>query len=364
MTDAEVQEAQAASLCARIKKNLRRIKRWARKEGITSFRVYDKDIPDVPLCVDVWQLLPAGCATKDEARRLFSQDEEGVLCRERTYAIVQLYHRQCRKEEDEEVWAVAMKGSTACALGIDEGNVVLKTRRRQLSHGGVRPQYQRVDVPPISGWAWERGLIFCVELALRIDTGLFLDTTPLRTMVQSIAEGKRVLNLFCHTASFSVCALEGGARYVESVDLSATALDVARRNIEANGFAIGKRCKLVRSDVMRYLKEEAAHQGRASAFDIIILDPPTFSNSKGAADLDTRRDWHQLVSLCLDLLCDEGVLFFSTNARRFKMEPSCVQDAVVKDISEQTLPPGFRDKRVRRTWLITKTTAASGGRKT
>ena len=364
MTSTDLENAQAASLCGRIKKNLRLIKRWAKSEGITCFRVYDKDIPDVPLCVDVWQLLPSWCATKEQARLLFAQDEAGELCRERMYAIVQLYHRQWRTADEDERWAVAMKGGVVRALGIDEDNVVVKIRRRQRAQGGVRPQYQREDASPVSGWMCERGLVFCVELALRIDTGLFLDTSPLRVMVQSLSLGKRVLNLFCHTASFSVCALEGGASYVESVDLSSTALSMARRNIEANGFGAGDHIKLIKADAVRYLEEAAAHKSTGVLFDIIILDPPTFSNSKGTGDLDIRRDWQHLVNLCLVLLSNDGTLFFSTNARRFKMESSLVQDAVVKDISEQTLPPSFRDKRVRRTWMIVKAKAASGERKT
>ena len=350
-------ELQREALFNRIRKNSRKIKAWAHKEGVTCFRVYDKDIPDVPLCVDVWQLLSEDCTTKDGARRLFAQGDGNLFCTERTYAIVQLYHREWHEVEQEERWAVAMKASVARALLIDEGNVVLKTRRRQRAQGLKRPQYQRQDGMPISGWVCEGGLVFRVELSGKIDTGLFLDTRALKAMVQSLASEKRVLNLFCYTGCFSVYALEGGATYVESVDLSASALQVARGNLAANGFTDSRRYKLTKGDVVRYLEEKTRRNSKGALFDIIILDPPTFSNSKGAADLDIRRQWQHLVSLCLVLLSDDGTLFFSTNAHHFKMDSTLVQGASVQDISLETIPPDFRNKRVRKTWMIKKAKA-------
>ena len=349
-------ELQREALFNRIRKNSRKIKAWARANGVSSFRVYDKDIPDVPLCVDVWQLLPEGCSTKDEAMRLFAHGD--AFCKERTFAVMQVYHREGRAaDEMRDLWVQAMRESTAASLGIDTSNVVVKTRLRQRAQGLKRPQYQRQDGMPISGWVCEGGLVFHVELSGKIDTGLFLDTRPLKALVQSLSQGKRVLNLFCYTGSFSVYALEGGATYVESVDLSATALQVARGNLAANGFTGSQHYKLTKGDVVRYLEEKTRQQSTGELFDIIILDPPTFSNSKGTADLDIRRQWQHLVSLCLLLLSDEGTLFFSTNARHFKMDSTLVQGASVQDISLETIPPDFRNKRVRRTWAIRRTKA-------
>ena len=353
-------DLQREALFNRIKKNYRKIKNWARANEVSCFRVYDKDIPDVPLCVDLWQLLPVGCITKDEARQLFAQGAQEALCKERTFAVMQVYQREVREGDDVEErdrWGQAMRESTAASLGIDVGNVVVKNRVRQRAEGGKRPQYQREDVAPISGWVYEGGSVFHVELSGKIDTGLFLDTRPLKAMVQSLSAGKRVLNLFCYTGGFSVCALAGGASFVESVDLSATSLDVARQNLAANGFSGRSRFRLIRSDVVRYLEGKAARLSKGGLFDIIILDPPTFSNSKGAADLDIRRQWRQLVSLCLELLSHDGTLFFSTNARHFKMDSSCVQGAIVQDISLETIPHDFRNKRVRKTWVIKKAKA-------
>ena len=351
-------DLQREALFNRIRKNSRKLKTWVKTNGVTSFRVYDKDIPDVPLCVDVWQLLPASCSTKEEAKRLFAQGD--AFCKERTFALMQVYQREAQAGDEEgadEEWVQAMRESCASSLGIDRLNVVVKTRLRHRARGLKRGQYQKEDIPAISGWVCEGELVFRVELTGKIDTGLFLDTRLLKAMVRSLSAGKRVLNLFCYTGGFSVYALDGGASYVESVDLSATALSVAKGNVAANGFGDTRRFKFTRGDVVRYLEEKTRQRGTGELFDIIILDPPTFSNSKGAADLDTRRQWQHLVNLCLDLLSDDGTLFFSTNARHFKMEPSCVKGAVVQDISLETIPPDFRNKRVRKTWMIRKAKA-------
>jgi 23S rRNA (cytosine1962-C5)-methyltransferase len=167
-----------------------------------------------------------------------------------------------------------------------------------------------------------------------------------------------VLNLFCYTGAFSVCAAAGGAASVTSVDLSRTYLEVAERNMALNGFGDGAahltRYTFVRSDVGAFLR--AAKQ-RGQEWDVIILDPPTFSNSKKTLDvLDVNADWPALVGDCLGLLRTAGVLYFSTNSRRLKFDPERLEKQyLIEDISSLTIPEDFKAKRrIHRVWKVTK----------
>lgn len=311
----------------RIAKRDRHLKKWARRSDSDCYRVYDRDIPEIPLSLDRY-----GDA-----------------------AVMYLYERPYHKpEEEEDTWLDLMAEVAASSLAIKKNKIVVKTRMRL----GLESQYERVDAQTQQAigdehyagdmLVRENGLRFIVKLHDYIDTGLFMDHRNTRALVRSMADGMRVLNLFCYTGSFSVYALAGGASEVVGVDLSNTYLAWAERNIAINGLGL-ERYRGVRSDVSAFLATLAAKDSR---FDIIVLDPPTFSNSKKMDGfLDIVRHWPSLVSACLGVLAPGGTMLFSTNARSLRIDTSLVPSALIDDISSTTIPEDFRGH-PHRTWLI------------
>jgi 23S rRNA G2069 N7-methylase RlmK/C1962 C5-methylase RlmI len=187
-----------------------------------------------------------------------------------------------------------------------------------------------------------------VDLASYLDTGLFLDRRLFRALIRAEAAGRSVLNLFCYTASLSVAAAAGGASRVDSVDISNTYLDWAKKNFRLNGFtADGRNYRFIRADALRFIEEV---RGKAKdAWDIIILDPPAFSNSKKMeSDFDLKRDHGILIQNCLKLLAPRGALYLSANVKGFK--PGTIPGAVLKDISEKLRDEDFRGKRIPSTY--------------
>lgn len=310
----------------RVIKRDRHLGKKARKSDSDCYRVYDRDIPEVPLSLD----------------------------RYGSSAVLYLHERPYQKPEAEEAeWLELMAGAAAGALGLDRPALAVKTRRRL----GPEAQYERSEGNGPDGpkpgrqlRVRENGLVFLVNIHDYIDTGLFMDHRPARELIRGMAGGKRVLNLFCYTGSFSVYALAGGASSVVGVDLSNTYLDWAARNVAQNGFENGP-YRGVRADVSAFLAEEAA---RGNEYDLIVLDPPTFSNSKKMDGyLDTARHWPALVRACLALLSRDGTILFSTNARSIKLDSALVPEGAFKDISGRTIPEDFRGS-PHRTWLVTR----------
>lgn len=304
----------------RVIKRDKHLRKWARKTGTDCYRVYDRDIPEVPLSLDRY-----GDA-----------------------AVLYLYERPYDKPDAEEAgWLELMAGSAASSLNIARTSLIVKTRRRL----GVEDQYERAeDAAQVARQrvVRENGLLFIVNIDDYIDTGLFMDHRPARELIGGMAAGKRVLNLFCYTGSFSVYALAGGATHVVGVDLSNTYLAWAERNLELNELGL-ERYRGVRADVTAFLTAEAA---RGARYDLIILDPPTFSNSKKMDGfLDVARHWPELVKACLSVLDPGGTVLFSTNARSLKLDPALLPGALIVDISEKTIPEDFRGH-PHRTWLI------------
>ena len=173
-------------------------------------------------------------------------------------------------------------------------------------------------------------------------------------MVQGEAAGKRFLNLFCYTGAFTVYAAAGGAVSTTSVDLSNTYLDWAEANMAANGFAVAPENpthRFVHRDVMQFLRDHAS--GGSDSWDLAVVDPPTFSNSKRTADVwDVQSDHVELLNLLITQMSPSGVIYFSTNSRRFKFAQEEVSAAAAREISKQSVPPDFRNKRVHRCWRI------------
>lgn len=312
---------QAAEFRNRLVRMAKHWKKWARRQGITCFRLYDRDIPDVPLAID-WY--------------------EGHL------QIAEFVRPHDRTEIEHQVWLQRMIETAAAALEVDAKNVAIKHRQRQAGLA----QYERAAEDSRTIVVGEGGHRFLVNLSDYLDTGLFLDHRITRSLVERDARGKRFLNMFGYTGSFTVYAAVGGAAATTTIDLSNTYLDWAKRNMQLNGFTQAWH-QFIRSDALSFLR--GLPPVRGDMFDLAIVDPPTFSNSKMTDDIwDVQRDHVELLNLVLERLSPGGKLYFSTNFRRFKFQEAEIRGASIREISRQTVPPDFRNKRIHRCWILLK----------
>ncbi|NWB92864.1 bifunctional 23S rRNA (guanine(2069)-N(7))-methyltransferase RlmK/23S rRNA (guanine(2445)-N(2))-methyltransferase RlmL [Pseudomonas agarici] len=300
----------------RLQKNLKQLGKWAKREGVDCYRVYDADMPEYSLAIDLYH----------------------------DWVHVQEY--AAPKSIDPQKAQTRLFDALAAipqALNVDKSRVIIKRRERQ---SGTK-QYERQSAEGKFTEVSEGGVKLLVNLTDYLDTGLFLDHRPMRLRIQKEAAGKRFLNLFCYTATASVHAAKGGARTTTSVDLSRTYLDWARRNLSLNGFSDKNR--LEQSDVMTWL------EGNRDEFDLIFIDPPTFSNSKRMEGVfDVQRDHVQLLDLAMARLAPAGVLYFSNNFSKFQLADNLVARYAVEEISRQTLDPDFaRNSKIHRAWKIT-----------
>ncbi|MFM7035913.1 MAG: bifunctional 23S rRNA (guanine(2069)-N(7))-methyltransferase RlmK/23S rRNA (guanine(2445)-N(2))-methyltransferase RlmL [Planctomycetia bacterium] len=316
--------AQIGDLRRRLAKRFKHLSKWARRQGIEAFRVYDRDIPEIPLVID-WY-----------AGRLHAAEYERP-------------HERTEIEHD--VWLDRMIEAAATELGVPPNQTFLKVRRRQREGG----QYEKVDRQRTVLTVREGGLVFEVNLSDYLDTGLFLDHRQTRSMVRSEAEGKRFLNLFCYTGSFSVYAAAGGATETTSIDLSNTYLDWTRTNLSHNGFKDAGRHRTIRDEARGFL-EHRARRGEPP-FELVVVDPPTFSRSaKSERPWDVERDHAALLDLVADNLAPGGVVYFSTNFRRFHLADADVaRRFTIREITRQTIPEDFRNERIHRAWRLVKT---------
>lgn len=367
----EQNEYQAKIFANRLSKKYKQLRKWARRERVTCYRLYDRDIPEVPLAVDLYEALPEGMDSKIDAALLLQQEDARISANdlsaskekaERSFVHLYLYERPYEKSDsDEQIWLDCMTKAVAFVLEIPENRVIQKLRKKQKGEN----QYEKIDSKQTTEcYVQECGQLFKVNLSDYLDTGLFFDHRPLRSIVRSECAGKSVLNLFCYTGSFSVYAAEGKARRVESVDLSNTYLEWARFNFALNDFDPDDgRYFFTRGDVTGFLNQKLAEVPNAEGsnrYDIIVLDPPTFSNSKATRNtLDINRDWSELVKKCVNLLNDGGVLYFSTNSHRLKFDAELVpkttdsgKAVAVFDMTEKSLPEDFKGTKAHRLWKI------------
>lgn len=300
------------SFVNRLRKNFQHFRKWARKRDISCYRLYERDIPEFPFVVDYY---------------------DGRV------------HLQSLSGDDEQL----MAAREACALALDVSLDAVKCKKRE---GQKRDsQYEKTGDEGEYFEVSEGHCKFIVNLDAYLDTGLFLDHRNARRMIGEMAQGKRFLNLFSYTGSFTVHAAKGGAHSSVTVDLSNRYLDWARRNFELNGLDPARHVR-VRADVLLFLKEAVAKKER---FDLIVLDPPSFSNSRKMTDiLDIQRDHVLLIEQCMTLLNPGGVLFFSTNLRSFKPDIALFTRLSAREISDTTVPDDFRNRRIHRAWLIAK----------
>lgn len=300
----------------RLSKMHKHLGKWARRQSITCYRVYDNDIPGTPLAIDIYENI----------------------------VHVAEYARDHGMEPDEHAaWLDGCMAVISEVLGVSPELIYLKFRQRQK---GLR-QYERFARTGAEYIVRENGLRFIIKPADYLDVGLFLDHRTTRQMVRDEAKGKRVLNLFGYTGSFTVYAAAGGASETLTVDMSNTYLEWAYRNLEINSFA-GNTNRLLQADVLAWLEQPPREQ-----FDLIVLDPPTFSNSKRMDDtLDIQRDHVMLLNRVLRLCAPGGTVYFSTNYRRFKLWEEEIRAAEIKDISKQTVPQDFRNEKIHHCFKI------------
>ncbi|MFV2067339.1 MAG: class I SAM-dependent methyltransferase [Pirellulales bacterium] len=309
---------QAEEFSNRLRKRARHLRRWPQRRGITCYRLYDRDVPEVPLVIDRYADL---------------------------LHIAEYDRPHDRTPAEHADWLDLMLETTGRVLDVPRGNIFFKRRERQR---GTR-QYQQMAEQGVTRIVEEAGLRFRINLTDYVDTGLFLDHRITRGLVRDLARGKRVLNLFAYTGSFSVYAAAGGAPSTTSVDLLPTHVDRARDNLTLNGFQTGRSHRLVQADARDYL----AHLSPSSLFDLAVVDPPTFSNSKRAShDWDVQRDHADLLNQVASHLSTDGILFFSTNYRRFRLDEPGLVGLEIHEISRQTVPEDFRNRRVHRCWKL------------
>lgn len=304
----------------RLQKVYKHFSKLARRQEVACFRFYDHDLPEFPFAID-WY--------------------DGVV-----HAAE--YKRRHGMEDDEhEAWLQECRVVIAAVLELPVENIFMKMRQRKAGRQG---QYEKFGEEKVERIVPEGGLNFIINLTDYLDTGLFLDHRITRGMVRAESKDMKVLNLFCYTGTFSVYAAHGGAISVTSVDLSKTYINWAKRNMQYNKLYKEDRHEFIHADVMEWLDYMPA-----DTYDIIVCDPPTFSNSKRMEDtFDVQRDHVPLLKKLLKGCTETGKIYFSNNYRDFQMERDSIPATVVKDITGQTTPFDFQGKLNRKCFLIEK----------
>ncbi len=303
----------------RLRKNAKAMASWARREAVSCYRLYDADMPEYAFAIDLYQSDPQGAGK----RWLYVQE----------YAPPPTVDRDRARARREEAISVLPE-----VTGLDKHAIYWRTRRPQKGasqYEALADEGERVVVD-------EGGLKFLVNFTDYLDTGLFLDQRLTRARIREMARGRRFLNLFCYTGAATVHAAAGHAATTTSVDMSRTYLDWARRNMEINGLR-GEAHRFIQADCLQWLEEDDGVR-----YELIFLDPPTFSNSKRMKDeFDVQRDHVMLIRTTLGRLAPGGLLLFSSNFRRFHLDAAALADIAVRDITRQTIPRDFaRDARV------------------
>lgn len=314
----------AAMVANRLRKNLRRLKAWREREQVTCFRAYDADLPEYAAAIDVY-------VTDEAEPRIFLHVQEYAAPAEIPEAVT--------RRRLNELLAAARE-----VFAVPREHVALKTRER--GKGGSK--YGHFDQRGEFLVVREGAARLRVNLFDYLDTGLFLDHRPMRLRLFDEARDTRFLNLFAYTGAATVHAALGGARSTTTVDLSGTYLQWCADNLQENGLG-GARHRIVQADAMAWLEADTGQ------YDLVFCDPPTFSNSKRAGDFDVQAAHVRLLRAAVARLAPGGVLYFSNNYRRFKLDEAAVaQFAHVEEISASTIPPDFeRDARIHRCWRLT-----------
>lgn len=311
-------EAKSIMFKNRLAKVYRHLSKQAKRLNVTCYRIYDHDLPEFPFCIEFY------------GNKLY---------------VAEYQRRHGMTDEEHDEWMQESLNTVSEVLSVQPENIFLKLRKKKA---GRLDQYQKLNESQNEFIVEENGLKFIINLNDYLDTGLFLDHRITRQMVREQSAGKKVLNLFAYTGSFSVYAAAGGAEEVVTVDLSKKYLDWSERNMKTNGFDDNKKYQFVHADVKQYLKSVAPDH-----FDMIIMDPPTFSNSQRMEDfLDIQRDHAELINNCLTGLKKDGALYFSTNSRKFVLNKEAINASSIKDITKATTPFDFENKLFRLCYYI------------
>ncbi len=313
----------------RLKKNYKHIKKWARKNNISCYRVYDADIPQYAVAIDIY--------------------DKWVYVQE--YQAPKTVNKNKAFQRINDVIDVVAE-----VLETTQDHVVLKVRKKQEGSS----QYQKQDRKDYTNIVEENGLKFKINIYDYIDTGLFLDHRNTRQLIRKLADGKRFLNLFAYTGSVSVYAAAGGASSTTTVDMSNTYLQWAQENMSLNGFDEGPYSKgkhtFIREDCLKWINQAIQEK---QEYQLIFIDPPTFSNSKKmSTSLDISRDHVALLSGCLALLAEDGLIIFSTNAKSFKLDSSVAELCYIKEITALTTTEDYRRKPIHHCWCLAKQESA------
>ncbi len=318
-------EQRAEMFANRLKKNLKKMTKWAKRENVNCYRLYDADLPEYAVAVDLyegeklWVNVQEYDPPKTIAPHKANQRLAGILT---------------------EIPKV---------LDINKSQVFLKIRRKQKN----TDQYEKQNNTGKFYTIEENGCKFLVNFEDYLDTGLFLDHRPIRLLIQQQAKDKNFLNLFAYTGTASVHAAIGGAKSTTTIDMSNTYLEWAKNNFDLNNMTGNH--NIIRADCQEWLKQQA-QQTEKKQYELIFLDPPTFSNSKRMDDFfDIQRDYIELINHSLALLTESGTLYFSTNFKRFKIESQLFSGAVIEDINRSTIPDDFsRSPKIHYCWKIQK----------
>ncbi|MEO6831940.1 MAG: class I SAM-dependent methyltransferase [Chitinophagaceae bacterium] len=302
----------------RLQKVWKHFSKIARKQGLACFRFYDHDLPEAPFAIEYYD----GVVHAAEYKRRHGMDEE-----------------------EHTLWLLAAQGIISDVIGVGTENIFMKERQRKAGRQG---QYEKFANARSERIVPESDLRFIINLSDYLDTGLFLDHRITRGMIREESKGQRVLNLFCYTGSFSVYAAKGEATEVTSVDMSKTYINWAKRNMQYNKLYKPEQHDFIQDDVLEWIKQVPAER-----YDLVMCDPPTFSNSKRMeGEWDVQRDHVALLRTLLRILSPGGKLYFSTNYRDFELNRDKLPASVVKDITAATTPFDFAGKLQRKCFVI------------
>lgn len=311
-------EDKSSPLKNRIRNNYRHVRKWAKRTETNAFRIYDRDIKEYPLAIDYY---------------------DGRFC-------VHYFTSSVEKEQPPSDLAEETTQAICSLFATQPTSIYWRTRKKRERV----MQYEKMREAKEFFVIYEYGVKFWVNLLDYLDTGLFLDHRETRQRVASLSKGKRLLNLFAYTCSFSVQAAAAGASFTKSVDMSNTYTAWGKENFLLNSLSL-KNNEIVRADCLKFLDEEISSK---TLYDIIVIDPPTVSRSKKMDTFfDIQVDYIPLLSKALKLLAKGGILFFSTNSRKFVFEETHFTHCQVREISDKTIPLDFHNQKIHKTWEIT-----------
>ncbi len=309
-------ETASSPLETRIQKKIRHLMKWAKRTNTDAFRIYDREIGKYPLAIDHYG--GKYCVQYFSKSREYPDPPDELVDE-----VHQALHSIFRAEPEQIYWR----------------NRIKRTKTQQYEKAAVTK-----DFFPVT----EYGVKFWVNLTDYLDTGLFLDHRETRRYIASVAKGKRLLNLFAYTCSFSVHAAFAGAIFTKIVEMSNSYTDWGRENFLLNNLPLETN-PIIRADCLKFLEEEPAHL----KYDLIVIDPPTISRSKKMDQMfDIQLDYPFLIARALKLLAPDGAIYFSTNSRKFFFDSTLFPDCEILDVSSKTLPIDFHDPKIHQCWRI------------